>query len=267
MRLCQARPSDLDSLSLPLPSLGAALPTPPPPATPAKPQVLEPSLGPGKPELGRPGLQTVLQSFCGLKGVMASFAAPGLVSGVAKGLGGPRDLHSCTPAWSSPVGPTGRGGSWWPVQTCFLWLYSEQSKALGTWLPSLSDCPLLPFSKRRLQRSSRKCRWKMLTRPTIPSSWRTRPHPSCHHPLLPNPTPSRSRGLPQGPKGQLLCFSWASHSTVPSVHLAEGETEARVGKAAGPRSLSDLVSELGLWPHFLVGQSWTMAPKPWFRTL
>lgn len=78
-------------------ALGLGLSQPPPAPTPIKPQVLEASLGPGRPDLGQAGLQAVLRSFRGLSGVMASFAAPGLGSGAAEALRGPRALHSCTP--------------------------------------------------------------------------------------------------------------------------------------------------------------------------
>lgn len=63
-----------------------------------------------------------------------------------------------------------------------------------------------------------------------PSSWKTvRPHPS-RHPHLLKLTHSQSRDLPQRPTGRLLCFSWAFHSTVTPVHLADEEPEAREGK-------------------------------------
>ena len=207
---------------------GCRHPTPRPPTSPPNPRS---SMLSKQSELWRAGLQTALKSFCGFYGVLASFAAAGLVFGVAKALRVPWALHSWTPCMELSCGPC------WevrlpeaPPNVLSVPLFKNTARPLGPGSLSLSDCLLLLLSKCLLQKSTRKCRWKMPMLTTTPSSWRTLPHPSCRHLLLPNRTPLRSRDLPQGPKGHLLCFAWAFHCTVPSVHLADGETEARVGK-------------------------------------
>lgn len=128
-------------------------------------------------------------------------------------------LHGALP-WAPLEGKAARGPS---KRACYGFI-RNRARPLGPGFSlslsvSLSDCPLLPFSKCLLQKSTPKYRWKTLMQTAAPSSWRTHHHPSCHHLLLPNPTPSLSRDLPQEPKGHLLCFSWAFRGTRPPVCL------------------------------------------------
>lgn len=163
----------------------------------------------------------------------ASFAGPGLVAGVAWPSEAPGLCVPACPAWGPPVEPTGRQLPTL-LQTAFC-CFPEGHSRQGPWglasLP-LSDCPLLPLPKCLPRKSTPKYRWKIRMLTATPSSTRTsHPHRSCHHLLLPNPTPSQSRGQPQGPAGHLSCFSWAFHSAVPPAHLAEEETEAKEGNS------------------------------------
>lgn len=110
-------------------------------------------------------------------------------------------------------------------------LLKNTARSLGPGFSLSLICPLLPLPKCLLQKSSQKCRWKMLMLTASPSSWRrVHPHLYCQHLLLPILTHLQYQDLLQEPTGHLFFFSWAFHSSVPSVHLAAEETEAREGK-------------------------------------